>query len=42
MSCTPLEIAARMATIRQWMDAHAFAALQSAIDDKLARSQSWV
>jgi len=25
-----------MATIRQWMDAHAFTALQAAVDAKLA------
>ena len=38
MSCPPLEIAACMATIRQWMDAHAFSALQAAVDAKLARA----
>ncbi len=38
MSCPPLEIAARMATIRQWMDTHAFTALQAAVDAKLARA----
>jgi len=27
-----------MATIRQWMDAHAFSALQAAVDAKLARA----
>lgn len=39
MSCPPLEIAARMATIRQWMDTHAFTALQAAVAAKLARPQ---
>lgn len=37
MSSAPPEIAARMATIRQWMDACAFAALEAAVVAKLAR-----
>lgn len=38
MSSAPIEIAARMAVIRQWMDAYAFAALQAAVAAKLARN----
>lgn len=41
MSSAPPEIAARMATIRQWMDACAFAALEAAVVAKLARSKEW-
>lgn len=38
MSSAPLEIAARMATIREWMDAAAYLALAAAVEAKLARS----
>lgn len=41
MSSTPIEIAARMATIHQWMDAHAFAAIEAAVIAKLARREEW-
>lgn len=37
MSSAPIEIAARMAVIRQWMDAAAFLALLAAVEAKLAR-----